>query len=54
LQARVTELEIEVHAARVREEIALALPAVALAPAEPAKKASRRRGSTPPRRRPQP
>jgi hypothetical protein len=50
LQARVTELEIEVHAARVREEIALALPAVAQAAVEPVKKAPRRRSSAQPRR----
>jgi hypothetical protein len=43
LQARVAELEIELRAARVRAEIALALPAVALAPPDPAKKARRRR-----------
>jgi hypothetical protein len=51
LQARVAGLEIELQAARVRAEIALALPAVAVTPAEPAKKASRRR-SAPRRRRP--
>jgi hypothetical protein len=54
LQARVSELEIEVHAARVREEIALALPAVQVSPGEPEKKAPRRRASTRPRRRLQP
>jgi hypothetical protein len=50
LQARVAELEIELQAARVRAEIAVALPAVAVTPAEPAKKASRRRSSAQPRR----
>ena len=50
LQARVAELEIELRAARVREEIALALPAVALAPPDPAKKARRRRPPARPRR----
>ena len=38
LQARVSELEIELRAARVREEIALALPAVGVTATEPAKK----------------
>jgi hypothetical protein len=51
LQARIAELEIELRAARVREEIALALPAVAVAPAEPAKKSPRRRAPAQPRRR---
>jgi len=50
LQARVAELEIELRAARVREEIAVALPAVAVAPADPPKKARRRRSSARPRR----
>lgn len=54
LQARVAELEIELRAARVREEIALALPAVAVTPSEPAKKAPRRRRATQPRRPTQP
>ena len=51
LQARVAELEIELRAARVREEIALTLPAVGLSPAESAKKAPRRRSSARSRRR---
>jgi transposase len=54
LQARVAELEVELRAARVREEIALALPAVALAPAGPAKKARRRRPPARPRRQEEP
>ncbi len=45
LQARVSELEIELRAARVREEIALALPAVGVTATEPAKKSPRRRSS---------
>ena len=53
LQARVTELEIELRAARVREEIALALPAVGVTATEPAKKSPRRR-SPGQRRRPRP
>jgi hypothetical protein len=53
LQARVAELEIELRAARVREEIALVLPAVGVSATGPAKKSPRRR---PPsrRRRPRP
>jgi hypothetical protein len=51
LEARVAELEIELRAARVREEIALALPQVQLTPSEPPKKAPRRRSSARPRRR---
>src|SRR5262249_58068198 len=51
LQARVTELEIELRAARVREEIALALPAVGVTATEPGKKSPRRR---PPARRRRP
>jgi hypothetical protein len=54
LQARVAELEVELHAARVREEIALALLAVAVAPAGPAKKAPRRRPPARPRRQEKP
>jgi hypothetical protein len=54
LQARVAELEIELRAARVREEIALALPAVAVTPAGPAKKARRRRSPARPRRQEKP
>ena len=54
LQARVTELEIELRAARVREEIALALPAVAVMPTGPAKKARRRRSPARPRRQEKP
>lgn len=50
-QARVADLEIELQAARVRAEIAVVLPAVAVTPAEPAKKAPRRRSSAQ-RRRP--
>src|SRR5262249_50713273 len=50
LQARVAALEVELRAARVREEIALALPAGADTSAQPAKKARRRRGSAQPRR----
>jgi len=46
LQARVAELEIELRAARVREEIALALPAVGVSATGPAKKSSRRRSPT--------
>ena len=38
LQARVSELEIELRAAQVHEEIALALPAVGVTATEPAKK----------------
>jgi hypothetical protein len=54
LQARVAELEIELRAARVREEIALVLPAVEQAPAAPVKKAPRRRSPARPRRPEQP
>ena len=54
LQARVAELEVGLRAARVREEIALALPGVARAPAQPAKKPSRRRRPVRPRRRSKP
>ena len=54
LQARVAELEIELQAARVRAEIAVALPAVAVTSAEPVKKASRRRSAAQPRRRTKP
>jgi hypothetical protein len=50
LQTRVAQLEIELRAARVREEIALALPAVAVTPTEPAKKLPRRRSCARPRR----
>jgi hypothetical protein len=50
LQARVAALEIELQATRVREEIALALPAVAVTAAPAPKKARRRRASPPPRR----
>jgi Helix-turn-helix domain len=53
LQARVAALEIELRAAQVREEIALALPAVGVTATEPAKKAQRRRSSAR-RRRPRP
>ena len=52
LQAQVTELEIELRASRVREEIALALPAVTVEPVAPAKKARRRRPSPQARRPP--
>jgi hypothetical protein len=51
LEARVAELEIELRAAQVREEIALALPQVQVAPAAPEKKAPRRRSPAWPRRR---
>jgi hypothetical protein len=54
LQARVTALEVELHAARVRVEIALALPAVEVAPPGPAKKARRRRPPARPRRQEEP
>jgi hypothetical protein len=54
LQARVAELEIELRAARVREEIALALPAVVVTPTGPAKKARRRRSPARPRRQEKP
>jgi hypothetical protein len=47
LQARIDELQIEIQALRLREEIALALPSVQLTPVEPAKKSSRRRPPTP-------
>jgi hypothetical protein len=47
LHNRVQELQREVQALRVREEIALALPTVQLTPAQPAKKAPRRRTTTP-------
>jgi transposase-like protein len=50
LQARVADLEIELQAARVRAEIAVALPAVAVTAAGPVKKAPRRRPSPQPRR----
>ena len=53
LEARVAELEIELRAAQVREEIALALPAVHVTPGEQAKKVRRRRGSSRARRPPQ-
>jgi len=53
LRARVAELEIELRAAQVREEIALALPAVHVTPGEQAKKVRRRRGSSRARRPPQ-
>jgi Helix-turn-helix domain len=53
LQARVAELEIELRAARVREEIALVLPAVGVSATEPAKKSPRRRSASQ-RRRPRP
>jgi len=53
LQARIAQLEIELRAARVREEIALALPAVGVTPTEPPKKSPRRRSSSQ-RRRPRP
>jgi hypothetical protein len=46
LEARIATLEIELRAAQVREEIALALPAVQLTPGTPAKKGRQRRGST--------
>ena len=51
LEARVAELEIELRAARVREEIALALPQVQVGPGEAPKKAPRRRAPARPRRR---
>jgi hypothetical protein len=54
LQARIAELEIELQAARVREEIALTLPAVAQTPVEPAKNSPRRRPSDRRRRPHQP
>jgi hypothetical protein len=53
LQARIAQLEIELRAARVREEIALALPAVSVTATEPTKKSPRRRSSAQ-RRRPLP
>src|SRR5262249_29640771 len=53
LRARVAELEIELRAARVREEIALALPAVGVTATEPAKKSPRRRSPARRRRPPQ-
>ena len=53
LEATVADLTIEVQAAHVREEIALALPQVGTTPPVPPKKASRRRLS-PRRRRPKP
>jgi len=53
LRARVSELEIELRAARVREEIALALPAVGVTATEPAKKSPRRRSPARRRRPPQ-
>src|SRR5262249_42463372 len=49
LEARVAEVEIELRAARGREEIALALPQVPVAPAAPGKKTPPRRSPTPPR-----
>jgi hypothetical protein len=54
LQARISALEIELRAAHVREEIALALPAVQVAAAGPEKKGRRRRCATRPRRPPNP
>jgi hypothetical protein len=51
LEARVAELEIDLKAAQVREEIALALPQVHLASAPAPKKAPRRRSAARPRRR---
>jgi hypothetical protein len=54
LQARLAALEIELRAAQVREEIALALPAVQVTSAGPAKKARRRRSSMRARRPPNP
>ena len=54
VRARVAELEIGLQAARVREEIALALPAVAVTPTGPAKKARRRRSPARPRRQEKP
>jgi Helix-turn-helix domain len=50
LQARVAALEIELRAARVREEIALALPAVGVTATEATKKSPRRRSPAQPRR----
>ena len=54
LEAQVAALEIELRAAQVRADIALALPAVQVAPGEPAKKARRRRSSAQARRRSKP
>ena len=53
-EARVAALEIELRAAQVREEIALALPAVQVRPGGPEKKVRRRRPSAPARRPPNP
>jgi Helix-turn-helix domain len=53
LQAQVAALEVELRTAQVREEIALALPAVGVTPTEPSKKSPRRRASSQ-RRRPGP
>jgi hypothetical protein len=52
LAARVAALEIELRAAPVREEIALALPAVRVTPGGPGKKVRRRRPATRARRPP--
>ena len=46
LEARIAALEIELRAAQVREEIALALPAVQVTIGGPEKKGRRRRPST--------
>jgi hypothetical protein len=46
LQQRVEELQREIQALRLREEIALAMPAVGRTSAEAAKKSSRRRSTT--------
>ena len=54
LEARIAELEIELRAAQVREEIALALPAVQVTAGGPEKKVRRRRSSTRARRPPNP
>jgi hypothetical protein len=54
LEARIAELEIELRAAQVREEIALALPAVQVSPGGPEKKVRRRRSPARVRRQPNP
>jgi hypothetical protein len=51
LQSQVGQLQTELQAAQVREEIALVLPAVHLTEAGPEKKAPRRRSPTSARRR---
>jgi hypothetical protein len=51
LEARVAKLEIALRAARVREEVAVALPQVQVVPAALEKKVPRRRRPARPRRR---